>query len=138
MVDFEKMMQFGSDIPDFMNTVGMKISKLEEGYAETQIKVTPDHLNFSGIVHGGCLYTLADVAAGLATFSFGGTAVTLSSSFNYLSAAPGSTSLLRAVAKAKKHGRTITVLEVEVFADDKLVCDGTFTYFTKDSAPVLG
>ncbi len=106
--------------------------KLEEASPEgscVSMPVTDTMLNGVGIVHGGVLFTLADIAFSAAA-NFGGKrgTVTLSSHMNFLAA--GRKGPLVAKAKCIRSGRHIAVYNVEIFdADNVLLARGTFEGF---------
>lgn len=129
-MDFEKLIRYCNRDSGFDYYCGVVCTAIREGYAELEMPITPDCLNPGRTVHGGLLYSIGDTAAGIAAISHGVACVTLSGSMNYLRPAAGT--LLRAVAKEVRHGRTTGVYDIEVFDDaQKLVTKGTYTmYFT--------
>ena len=101
---------------------------LKDGSAEGELEVGPESLNIYGVVHGGCLATLADTVGGCCACSKGGICVTASSTMEFLRPANGSA--ITCVATPKKLGRTLSVVQVELFNDNQtLVATGTFTFF---------
>lgn len=50
----------------YAKTIGLEMLELREGYAEGRIPVKEESKNPLGTMHGGCLYSLADIA----TFTF--------------------------------------------------------------------
>jgi acyl-CoA thioesterase len=46
----------------YAGLLGISVDAVEEGYAGTSVVITPDMLNFLGMVHGGLIFSLADVA----------------------------------------------------------------------------
>jgi uncharacterized protein (TIGR00369 family) len=50
----------------FNQALGIRLTDWVEGRAVVELDVTGDHLNRSGVVHGGVLMTLLDVACGYA------------------------------------------------------------------------
>lgn len=115
----------------FINLVGVEIESVSEDEAVGTLLIQKKHLNPHGTVHGGVIYTLIDSTAG-ALVIYGGEiqrkAVTLSSSVSYLRAFTDGT--MRAVAKAKKNGRNVANVTVEVFDDENNLCaTGLFDFF---------
>ncbi len=53
----------------FAMFLGITIEEVEQGRARCSIRITPDMLNFLGLVHGGLVFSLADVAFSLASNS---------------------------------------------------------------------
>ncbi|WP_287153013.1 PaaI family thioesterase, partial [Candidatus Solincola tengchongensis] len=87
--------------------LGAKVVELRPGYAKVVMELGPQHLNFMGMVHGGVIFGLADVAFGAAANSFGSRAMALSVGIDFL-AAPGTQGLMTAevqlVTRAGKMG----------------------------------
>ncbi len=72
----------------FTRHLGLQLSALSEGYACLTMPVGETCLNVWGTPHGGALFTLCDVASGLAAIALRREAVvTVSASVDYLSAA---------------------------------------------------
>jgi acyl-CoA thioesterase len=113
---------------NFTDEIGIVFTKLENGCAEGQILIEKFHSNFRGTVHGGCIFSLMDSVAGLASLSTGSYAATSSSNVQYLNPAKD-TSLIKARAKPVKLGRLLMVFDVEVSDDaDMLIAKGIFTF----------
>ena len=137
-MDYKKLAEQRTRSNPFALFVGINITKIEEGYAEVELKLRPEHLNPVGIVHGGCLYTMADVVTGAACASLGTQAVTVSGEYHYLAPAPANMKVATAAAKCIKSGKTICVFDVEVFAEDRTVIGkGTFTVFRLVNKPIV-
>lgn len=72
----------------FTRRLGLQLSALSEGYACLTMPVQEACCNMWGTPHGGALFTLCDVASGLAAIALRHEAVvTVSASVDYLSAA---------------------------------------------------
>ncbi len=129
-LNFQEIMEVRNQTNAFARSIGLGLTFLEEGHAVTEMDITENQLNPIGSVHGGCLYTAADVAAGGAAISFGDVVTTVDSSFRYLR--PGlNTTRIKADAVAVKHGKRLTVIQVNVFnQDDTLLCIGTFSFMS--------
>jgi acyl-CoA thioesterase len=59
----------------FARENGVHITEVRQGFARTVMTVEPRHLNAVGIVQGGAVFTLADLAFALACNSHGVVAV---------------------------------------------------------------
>ncbi|MBQ6364173.1 MAG: PaaI family thioesterase [Lachnospiraceae bacterium] len=129
-MNFQEIMEVRNQTNAFARSIGLGLTFLEEGHAVTEMDITENQLNPIGSVHGGCLYTAADVAAGGAAISFGDVVTTVDSSFRYLR--PGlNTTRIKADAVAVKHGKRLTVVQVNVFNQDgTLLCIGTFSFMS--------
>ena len=136
-MNFEKLREYRNRTNAFANHVGVVVTKIEEGYAEAELELRAEHLNPMGYVHGGVLYTIADITAGAATVSFGTNAVTLSGEYHYLAPAH-ETKMLKAIAKPIKTGKKILVFDLGVYtAEEKMVGKGTFTIYRLLDKPIV-
>ena len=91
-------------------------------------KVAPDYCNYLGIVHGGCLATLADTVAGIAACSRGRGTVTLNYGFSFHRQAKGT--VIKCVAEPEKVGHKVSVFRCSLTDDQgNLVASGQFTFF---------
>lgn len=115
--------------PDnFAGANGIAITHLAENYAEGELTVVSQSMNPYGIIHGGCLTTLADTVAGCAVLTGGRVSVTMSSNMNYLAPAVGTK--IRCVATPEKLGRTVCVYHCLLTNDqEQPVASGTFTFY---------
>ena len=86
---------------------------LSEDRAEVRAEITEDSLNAMQTVHGGLMFVMAEVAAGLVTRNDGRKYVTLDSSFRFL------------------RGKTVCFTKAEVVETDtgKLLAEGEFTFY---------
>ena len=115
----------------FTADMGIVIRSIEDTKAVVEMTISEKLKNPIGSVHGGALFTLADIASGLVATADGTKATTLDSNIRYLKAAfVGRTEYVRAEATLKKAGKKVRVVEVEI-ADDKeeILCIATFGFF---------
>src|SRR6266496_2124669 len=61
----------------FAASCGVRLVELGEGHARTRLTIAPRHLNGVGVVQGGAIFTLADLAFAAACNSNGTVAVAL-------------------------------------------------------------
>lgn len=116
---------------NFAAVSNIRVTKVEDDYAEGVLDITRESLNPLGFVHGGLLCTLADTVTGTAAYTRGKICVTLNCSMNYF--IQGSGKQIHCAATAKRVGKTISVYEATLTNDDDdVVATGTFTFFTKD------
>lgn len=115
----------------FTGGMGIVIRSVEDTCAVVDMKVSEKHENPIGSVHGGALFTLADIAGGMVATADGTKATTLDSNIRFVKAAfVGKTEYVRATATLKKAGKKIRVVEVEITDDkDDLLCIATFGFF---------
>lgn len=111
----------------FSADIHVRIETIAEGYAEGVLDVHPENLNLLGIVHGGCLATLADTVAGMGVAATGYACVTVSYGMNFLRPATGKQ--IRCIATADKMGKRLCVMHTDLLNDagDK-VATGNFTF----------
>lgn len=110
-----------------------------DGSAEGELTVTPQSLNPHGIVHGGCLATLADTVGGwAASASRFRNCVTVNYAFNFLRPAKGTNRKIYCEAVPEKLGATLCVYRLTLTDDEGVeVANGNFTFFLMDSRPEL-
>jgi uncharacterized protein (TIGR00369 family) len=113
-------------------TLGFHVVSVERGEVVVEMETTAEHFNPFGTVHGGVLCTLADTAMGIAHASVveeGEGSTTLELKINFLR--PVREAKLRAVGKLIKEGKTISLLECDVFDEkNRLVARCSSTYMT--------
>ncbi len=115
----------------FLQSNDMRVIEVREGHAKVEMIIDEQILNVHGFVHGGALFSLADTAAGAASFATGRDSVTLSASINYIK--PGTGGKLIGIAQEISRGRTTGVYEVFIFNDhETLLSRATFTMFFLD------
>lgn len=122
---FLEQMNFTNTENRFMRHCGIRITALEEGCCRGELSVAEYCKNTGDTVHGGLLYTMADCVVSAYSRALGGSPVTLSGDFHYLSNVTEGTILAEAVPV--RLGRRVMVYEVAVTAGEKLLARGTFT-----------
>lgn len=125
---YAKLIDYINNARGYAKYSGIRITKVTENYCEGELNITPDNCNYLGIVHGGCLATLADTVAGIAACSTGQGTVTINYGFSFLRPATGK--VIRCVAEPEKAGRQVQVFRCSLYnEEDKLVASGQFTFF---------
>lgn len=113
----------------FGKEIGVNIICAHDGYSKVELEIEDRHMNPGNSVHGGCLFTLADIVGGWAAWSRGNYVVTCSSNINYLNPAINIKKLI-AVGKEIKYGKKIAVYEVDIFDENnKIIAKATNTYY---------
>ncbi len=101
-------------------------------YSVVEAELRPESLNPSGMAHGGFVYSLCDVAAGVIVGQRAKSFVTLSGNLYFLR--PGRGKKLRCEGKVVKPGRTVNVVDTCVYDDEgTLTAKGTFEIYTLDT-----
>lgn len=120
--------------------MGFRAVSIEPGEAVMEMETTEAHHNPMGTVHGGVICTLADSAMGMAhasTLMIGETTTTLELKINFLRAVKSWT--LRAAGKVTKGGRTVSLVECEVWDErGRLVAKASSTCLTLRGAQADG
>ena len=128
-MDYQKLVDLRNLENPFASLVGIQVTKIEQGYAEAVLSLRPEHLNPVNAAHGGCLYTLADVAAGSAGASYGTKTVTVSAEYHYLAPAINTQTLI-ARATCLHAGNSILPVEVVVSSGEGILLGkSTFTLY---------
>jgi acyl-CoA thioesterase len=115
----------------FAATSGIRLVELGEGRAVTRLRIRPEHLNGAGVVQGGAIFTLADLAFAAACNSHGNVALALDVSITFARAAVRGT--LTAEAREVALSRKVSVVEVRVTGGSgELVAAFRGTAYRKD------
>ncbi len=128
IMDYKKIIEIRNETNLFAKHIGLFITEMKEGYAKCSMKIHSEHLNPVNAIHGGVLFTIADVTGGAAASSYGYHIVTADSDFHFLNAGLNTTEIYATATKLKV-GKRLMVFDVSVFDQDHLLlCKGTFTY----------
>lgn len=116
----------------FINLLGLAIEKIEDGYCQSSLEIQDTFLNKHKFVHGGVIYSMADISMGVSVYSTlkkNEETATIEIKINYLK--PAKTNILICDAKVIQKGKNIAVLEAEIKAEDVLIAKalGTFSIF---------
>lgn len=127
-MDFEKLLHYRNSKNIFANLLGIKLTKIDLGSAEAAVQISENHLNPINSIHGGCLFTIADVAAAAAASSHGLAVTTLNTDFHFLCAGLNCTQIT-ATAHEIKYGKRVMVYSSSVYNQDgTLLAEGIFTF----------
>lgn len=113
----------------FVQHLGVRFTSVEEGIVEATMVLRPEFKQYSGVIHGGILASLADTIAGFAAYTMTPTdkdVLTAELKTSFLRAAWGNE--LKAKGFVIKPGRNIHFAECEIYCDDKLVCKASGTF----------
>ncbi len=70
----------------FCNFIGVEMVDIGQGWARAKLEITANHLNGAGVVQGGAIFTLADLAVAAAANSHGPIALVVNSHISYIKA----------------------------------------------------
>lgn len=99
---------------------GVELEELRAGFARVRMDIGERHRNFLGMVHGGTIFGLADVAFSAASNSFGTKAVAVHVGIDYL-AAPGDAPWLAAEVRFVSRAGKIGNYEMKVLSSEGAV-----------------
>lgn len=112
----------------FMQHNHMKITKISEECSEICMEVYPEGLNLMGMVHGGLIYSLADVVTGITARADGRKYVTQSAHINFIGNVSGGTVTAKGILV--RRGRSITIVRGVVTDETgRLLADVTVDMF---------
>ncbi len=96
----------------FAASVGIELTDAGDGRSRARLAIGDHHRNGLGLVHGGAIFTLADLAFAAAVNSRGRIAVAIHCSISYLKAAAGE--VLFAEAEEVSCGPKIAVYAIRI------------------------
>ncbi|NNA67299.1 PaaI family thioesterase [Pseudomonas gessardii] len=113
----------------FSELLGCRLQRLDQGVAEMALSLEPHLRNRAGKLHGGAIFSLVDIAMGLACSSahgFDQQSATIECKINYIRAVSDGDVLC--TARVIHPGRRTLVVEAEVYQGERLVAkaQGTF------------
>ncbi len=111
---------------------GIRLIDVDDQYSLVAVMLTPQSMNPLQTAHGGLIFSLLDVATGVAARSGGRMTVTQNANIYFLR--PGKdTEKLTAKGRVIKEGKQTGLCEAEVFTDDgTLIAKGSATVFYLD------
>lgn len=128
----EQLINMGNTCNPFDNHNGLRVTDVDDGVAVVETTLRPESLNSWGTPHGGLLFTLADVACGMAAISLRREAmVSVSASADFIAAAGGE-GVIRAEGRVLRCGGKLCFCAAEIRdGEDTLLCRMNVTmYFT--------
>lgn len=110
----DKLLHFCNDNEPFLTHNYMRMTDADDGTATIVLPMQENSLNRWGGAHGGILFSLCDVAMGMAIMTLRQeTMVTVNAAIDYLSAAPAG-STLTAVGKVDRLGGKLAFASAEI------------------------
>ncbi|MFP4629832.1 MAG: PaaI family thioesterase [Desulfohalobiaceae bacterium] len=116
-----------SNMQDFFNThdqlarhLGIRVLQASQGQALAQMEIRPEHKNGLDMVHGGAIFTLADLAFAAASNSRGRAAVAINSHISFLK--PVYNGLLRAEAREVSLSHKLASYTVHIYDQEGETC----------------
>lgn len=111
-MESEAVRQFFGERDRLAKRLGFTLGEVRKGFARAEVELADQHLNSAGSVHGGTLFSLADLAFGAAANSHGSVALAVSASISFVKAVRSG----RLIAEAREVslGRKIATYVAEI------------------------
>ena len=127
-MDKQKYIEQANRLSGFNAHNGIEVVEFDDEHCTVIGKISEKAMNPFEMAHGGFVYSLCDVAAGVIISREGHPGVTLNSNVHFLHPSRGT--VLRAEGRIVKKGRTVSVIKTEVYDDnDRLTAVGTFEIY---------
>ena len=107
------------EINDFNYHNGIIIDKTDKEEVVAHVDAKDYSLNTWGIIHGGLIFGLADIAIGVLCYINGHESVTVDANINYLKPLK---KYAKAVATKIKVGKTICLYKADIFNEKEELC----------------
>ncbi len=114
----------------FIRFLGISVDAIEKGYSRCSVVIKDEMLNFNGALHGGLIFSLADVAFSIASNSDHLPSFALDVSGSFLKTAQVGDKVVaeaRMIHTTKRTG----LYRMEVFKDNELIATFNGTVFRK-------
>ncbi|RLA95655.1 MAG: phenylacetic acid degradation protein [Deltaproteobacteria bacterium] len=115
----ERIMRFFEN-DRFAKHSGIEVLEVSEGKAKAKMEIGEKHLNGVGLVHGGAIFTLADLAFAVASNSHGTVALAINVSIAYLKATTKGT-LFAEAEEVSRNPKLATYAVRVTNEDDELI-----------------
>lgn len=137
MPTIDQLKEYRNKYNRFAMILGARVTDMQEGYAKCEMPVKKDFYNPNNSVHGGVIFSIADIAAGAAAASYGMRMTTMDASLSFL--APALTSkMLYGEGREIKRGKSVCVYDVWITDDQGvLIAKGTYTFFSLNTPITL-
>jgi len=116
----------------FAEFTGIEILEIKEGWSRVKMNITENHLNGVGIVHGGAIFTLADLAFAAAANSHGNISVGINASISYMKAGKGKLLIAEAQEVSRNPRLSSYVVRVTDEENDLVAIFQGMAYIKKD------
>lgn len=113
----------------YMQNLKIDILEMRLGYVKGKMMVTEEIMNPYGSIHGGCLYSLADIVTGLAACTYGMFSSTIDGAMEYIIPAMNTEYIICESVEIRQ-GKHVSIYEANIY-DDKgqLVDKARFTFY---------
>ena len=119
----------------FSRSLGLILTKYEDGFSSCYLEVTENLLNRHGTLHGGIIYVVADTAMGAALYTClyeDELCATINCQIIYIK--PAKRRTIMCDSRVIKRGKKLGMVESEIRQDDVIVAKafGTYSIFKGD------
>lgn len=116
----------------YVKLLGIEIEGISTGHCRGRMKVMENNINPYGALHGGSLYSLADIVAGTAACTYGNYVVTASGNMNFLLPA-ADIPYVYCQADVVRQGKRLAVYDVRI-SDEKgnILETATFSFYVTE------
>lgn len=116
----------------YMQFLGIEFLEIKQGYGFARMKFKDELTNPYGMLHGGSLYSMADIVAGTAACMDGHYVTTVNGTLNFMMPAK-ETEYIYCEAVQLRRGKHLAVFEVKLKDDkDRLLDSGEFTFYVTE------
>jgi acyl-CoA thioesterase len=115
----------------YAQSLGIKLTKFEAGFAEAMLEVQDHMVNAHGTVHGAVLYALADHAFSVACNAYGKTSVGLSTTIQFIEAAKPGDRIAAVATEIRRNFRT-GFYRIEIFHEQSVIATMEAVSYRKD------
>jgi acyl-CoA thioesterase len=119
----------------FAREVGVELLDVSQGHAKVKLDLTDKHRNSFGTVHGGVVFTVADVAFAIAANSHGTVAMAINVSISYLKAVTEGTLYAEANEISRNPKLSTYAVDVTNEVGERIATFHGMTYRKKDPIP---
>lgn len=121
----------------FAKDIGVELLDVSQGYAKVKLDLAGKHRNSFSTIHGGVIFTLADVAFAIAANSHGTVAMAINVSISYLKAVTQGTLYAEAKEVSLNPKLGTYVVDVTDAAGEHIATFHGMTYRKKDPIPTM-
>ena len=116
----------------FAALLGIELLEASNGSAKTKLDIKDKHLNAMNTVHGGAIFSLADLTLAAAANSYGTVAVAINANISFLKAAINGTLYAEAIEISKNNKIAYYNINITNSQGDLISCFQGMVYFKKE------